>query len=304
VHADLETLAIALYVKVDDDLKTRAELGTRRPPVGIAPRLSDAELVTMAVMQALLNIRSERRWLRYMDKHLRHLFPYQPKQPGYNKRLRAALPLIKRTIRMLALDTDFWFDNHWLLDSTPLECGRSRPTVQRSDAAGWATYGYCASHSRFFWGLRLHLICTPTGMPIMWALADAKIGEREVVQAMLDHEAHLLDQRPGLLLITDKGFASKRFEQDLAERGVTLLRPNRKNEKARPGQGLLKAVRQLIESVNDTLKGQLDLELHGGRTFAGISVRVAQRILAMAAAIWHNHKTGQPITRSLVAYDH
>jgi hypothetical protein len=195
---------------------------------------------------------------------------------------------------MLAVDTDFWFDNHWILDSTPVECGRSRPTVQRSDAAGWATYGYCASHSRFFWGLRLYLICTPTGLPIMWALANAKLGERDVVQAMLDREPQLLDQRPGLLLITDKGFASKRFEQDLAEHGVTLLRPNRKNEKTRPGQALLKSVRQLIESANDTLKGQLDVELHGGRTFAGIAVRVAQRLLAMTAAIWHNHKTGQP----------
>jgi hypothetical protein len=138
VHADLETLAIALYVKVDDDLKTRPELVKPRPPAGIAPKLSDAEMVTMAVMQALLNIRSERRWLRYMGKHLRHLFPYQPKQPGYNKRLRATLPLIKHVIRVLAMDTDFWFDNHWILDSTPVECGRSRPTVQRSNAAGWA----------------------------------------------------------------------------------------------------------------------------------------------------------------------
>ena len=62
--------------------------------------------------------------------------------------------------------------------------------------------------------------------------------------------------------------------------------------------------RQLIESVNDTLKGQLDLEAHGGRTFEGVAIRVGQRILAMAAAIWHNNKTGQPVTRSLTAYDH
>jgi len=304
VHADLETLAIALYVKVDDELKARSELTRPRPAGAVAPKLADSELITMAVMQALLAIRSERRWLRYMGKHLRHLFPYQPKQAGYNKRLRAGLPLIQHVIRLLAIDTDFWFDNHWILDSTPVECGRSRPTVKRSNAAGWATYGYCASHSRFFWGLRLYLICTPTGMPILWALADAKIGEREVVEAMLDREPHLLADRPGLLLITDKGFASKRFENDLAERGVTLLRPNRRNEKTRPGQALLKSVRQLIESVNDTLKGQLDLELHGARTFEGIAVRVAQRILAMTAAIWHNHKTGQPVTRSLIAYDH
>jgi len=91
---------------------------------------------------------------------------------------------------------------------------------------------------------------------------------------------------------------------NLAERGITLLHPARSNEKTRPGQALLKSIRQLIESVNDTLKGQMDLELHGGRTFEGIAVRVAQRILAMAAAIWHNHHTGQPVTRSLIAYDH
>ena len=67
---------------------------------------------------------------------------------------------------------------------------------------------------------------------------------------------------------------------------------------------MLKKVRQLIESVNDTLKGQLDLEKHGGQSFEGVAIRVAQRVLAMAAAIWHNNKTGQPVTRSLIAYDH
>lgn len=304
MYADLETLAVALYVKVDDELRARPDLVAPRPAGAIAPKVSDAELVTMAVMQALLMIRSERRWVRYLRKHLLPLFPRQLKQAGYDKRLRAALPLITYFIRALAFDTDFWFDNHWILDSTPVECGRSRPTVKRSDAAGWASYGYCASHSRFFWGLRLYLICTPTGMPILWALADAKIGEREVVEAMLDHEEGILAARRGLLLICDKGFASKPFEQDLADRGVTLLRPSRKNEATRPGQALLKSIRQLIESVNDTLKGQLDLELHGGRSYEGIAVRVAQRILAMAAAIWHNHKTGQPVTRSLIAYDH
>ncbi|MFV2094773.1 IS982 family transposase, partial [Micromonospora sp. LOL_014] len=81
-------------------------------------------------------------------------------------------------------------------------------------------------------------------------------------------------------------------------------RPSRKKEKARYGEPMLKKVRQLIESVNDTLKGQLDLEQHGGRTFAGVAVRVAQRLLAMAAAIWHNNKTGAPVTRSLIAYDY
>ncbi|GGS10130.1 hypothetical protein GCM10010236_75780 [Streptomyces eurythermus] len=67
---------------------------------------------------------------------------------------------------------------------------------------------------------------------------------------------------------------------------------------------MLKKVRQLIESVNDTLKGQLDLEQHGARAIEGVAVRVAQRVLALAAAIWHNNKTGATVSRSLIAYDH
>ena len=53
-------------------------------------------------------------------------------------------------------------DDVWLVDSTPIECGRSRDTAKRSALAGWAAYGWCASHSRWFWGLRLHLVCTST----------------------------------------------------------------------------------------------------------------------------------------------
>jgi hypothetical protein len=63
-------------------------------------------------------------------------------------------------------------------------------------------------------------------------------------------------------------------------------------------------LRQLIESVNDTLKGQLDLERHGGRTATGVLVRVAQRLLALTAAIWHNRRIGQHTPRTLIAYDH
>ncbi|MFD4865823.1 IS982 family transposase [Streptomyces sp. NPDC058412] len=280
---DLDALLTALHGKIDDEITDTRWLG--RPP-----RLTDSELVCLAVAQAMLGFT---RWLRFVGSRLGEMFPFVPRQPGWNKRLRAALPLVKRAIRLLATDTDSWFDNHWIIDSNPVECGRSRPTVKRSDLAGWAGYGYCASHSRFFWGLRLYLVCTPTGMPILWSLANPKLDEREVLTAMLDREPDTVTDRPGLLVITDRGFASKEFETDLAMRGAELLWPSFKREKRRKG-----------ESVNDTLKGQLDLEQHGGRTFEGVAVRVAQCVLALAAAIWHNHKTGQPITRSLIAYDH
>src|SRR6266542_4057923 len=109
---------------------------------------------------------------------------------------------------------------------------------------------------------------------------------------------------PGQTLIADKNYFGGAFEAVLAEQGVRLLRPARKGEPERAGAHLFKPLRQVIESINQTFKGQLDLERHGGHTPAGVIVRVLQRILALTAAIWHNDHTGQPTPRSLVAYDH
>jgi hypothetical protein len=297
VTTDLNTLLTAIYVRIDDFLAGRARAG--RPP-----RLTDSELLTLAVAQVLLGVRSEARWLRLVPEALPGAFPYLPGQSGYNKRLRGALPLLKRVIRVLAADTDLWTDPVWLVDSTPVECGRSRPTARRSALAGIAGYGYCPSHSRWFWGLRLHLICTPAGLPITWALAPPRHDERQVLMCVLDADADLLSDRPGLLLIADKNYISGELDDYLQRRGAALLRPSYRNRAPRPGQELLAPIRQLIESVYDTLKGQLDLELHGGRTLLGVAARVAQRLLALTAAVWHNRATGQPVTRSLIAYDH
>ena len=76
--------------------------------------------------------------------------------------------------------------------------------------AGWAGYGYCASHSRYFWGLRLHLVCTPAGLPITFALANPKVDERDVAIDMFDHDPSLLAGRAGQTIIADKGYASVR----------------------------------------------------------------------------------------------
>jgi hypothetical protein len=303
VTTNLDTLATALYVKTDDLLKESPQLAPCRPDVGIDPKLSDAELVTLAVMQALLGFTSEARWLRHARAHLRHLFPYLPQQPGYNKRLRRAGSLIRHCIRLLAADATVWSDDVWVVDSTPVECGRSRETAKRSDLAGWAEYGYCASHSRYFWGLRLHLVATLQGLPVAFALAGAKADERDVLCSMFTAGPDLVAARPGQTLIGDKNYYGADFEAAMAGAGIRLLRPARKGEAARAGAHLFKPLRQIIESVNDTFKGQLDLERHGGHTPAGVMVRVLQRILALTAAIWHNDATGQPVLRSLVAYD-
>jgi hypothetical protein len=228
------------------------------------------------------------------------MFPYMPQQPGYHKRLKASRGLLCNTIRVLARVCPSWSDDLWITDATPVPCGTSRETVKRSDLAGHAGYGYCASYSRYYWGLKLYLVCAGDGMPIMWCLAHPKIGEREVVAALLEHDQHLI--RDGQVMLADKGFSGKDFAATTAAHGIELLRPDRKDETYRNGN--LGGVRQWTESVNQTLKGQLDLEQHGGRTTHGVFTRVAQRLLAMAAGIWRNWATGVQAKRSLTAYDH
>jgi hypothetical protein len=73
----------------------------------------------------------------------------------------------------------------WVIDSTPVECGRSRETAKRSNLVGWAEYGYCASHSRYFWGLRLHLVGTLAGLPVAFALTGAKADEQDLITPRL-----------------------------------------------------------------------------------------------------------------------
>lgn len=297
---DLDTLLTALYVDLED--RVLPLLGwSRAHRAGRKPRLSDAELVCLAVAQHLLGIASERQWIRHAHAQLRRAFPALPGQSGYSKRLRAAGPLLSAVITELARDTPSWHDQLRLLDSTPVPCAASRETVKRSDLAGHAGYGYCASHSRFFWGVRLYLIAAPDGMPIIWGLANPKIGEREVTQALLEADPQRI--RPGQVILGDKGFAGRQFEAYVRDQlGAELIRPDRKDEPVRFGK--IGRARQWIEAVFDTLKGQLTLEGHGARTPTGLYARVAARLLALATAIWHNWRSNCTIKRSLTAYDH
>ncbi len=289
VRAHLDALLTALYVRVDDLLPKRQ--GPGRPA-----QISDSELITLAVAQMFLGIPNDRQFLGLARWRLGHLFPYLPQQPGYNKRLRALAPAIAQVITHLAVTSPSFCDGLRLLDSTPVPCGQSRETARRSELAGSAAYGWCRSHSRYFWGYRLYLLCASDGMPICFELAAANLPERQVAAEMLRRV-----ELEGYTVIADKGFAGEEFAQIMASLGARFLRPDRKDEPRRHGS--LGPVRQWIESTFWTCKGQLALERHGGRTVLGVCVRVALRMLALAAGLVHNQHIGDP-GRHFAAYGH
>jgi hypothetical protein len=294
VPPDLDTLLIALYVLADDFLPKRS--GPGRPP-----RINDASLIALAVAQVFLDCPNERRFLRFARARLGQLFPYIPGQSGYNKRVRSLAPQVCLLVNLLARSSPSFCDRLRLLDSTPVPCGQSRETVKRSDLAGYAAYGYCASHSRYFWGFRLYLVCSPDGMPHGFCLAAANEPERDVAAALLDRMRQDGSLQGYEFVIGDKGFAGEEFEQIASQLTAGFLRPDRKHETHRHGN--LGGIRQWIESIIETTKSKLSLERHGGRTLEGVWARICQRVLALAIGVWHNWQTGQP-GRSFTAYDH
>jgi len=242
-----------------------------------------------------MGIPSDRRFLAVAAKRLAHLFPRLPKQPGYFKRRRRLADTLEWLMGMFASESPGFYDDLLLIDSTPVECARSRETVKRSQLADAADYGYCASHSRFFWGFRLHALCSPDGTPRAIALTSPKLDERDVALKLLARAK----RRGGETVIADKGYAGREFARKASELDATIIRPRRKDE---PGHGpYLAPIRQRIESIFWTCKDILTLERHGARTLAGLRERILQRLLTLTAAITLNHQLGRP-SRALVNY--
>jgi hypothetical protein len=292
--ADLELLLIAVFCTADDFLPAEATNARRR--------LSDAEIVTLCVAQAIMGIPSDRRFLAVAAKRLSHLFPCLPQQPGLHKRRRRLSETIEALIEQVARHSPGYYDDLLLVDSTPVECARSRETVKRggqsclADAlTDAADYGYCASHSRFFYGFRLHALVAPDGTPRALELTSPKADERDVATRMLARCA-----RGGETLIGDKGYAGKAFQETITQLGACILRPSRRDEPGRRGPHLA-PIRQRIESIFWTAKDILTLERHGARTLANLRARLAARFLALTAAIALNHHLGRP-SRALVDY--
>ncbi len=287
MDADLDTLCTVVYCTADD-LLPEARRNARR-------RVTDAELVTLCVAQAIMGIASDRRFLAVARTRLGHLFPELPAQAGYFKRRRRLADAIEWLLGVFAAQSPGARDRLLLVDSTPVPCAASRETVERSALGGLADYGYCASHSRYFWGFRLHGLFAPDGTPRALALAHPKRDEREVALELLAR----CKRDGGELLIGDKGYAGRAFAEAVAGLDATVVRPARKDE---PGRGPhLAPIRQRIESIFWTCKDLLTLERHGARTMAGLRERVLQRFLCLAACISLNHRLGRP-SRSLVSY--
>jgi hypothetical protein len=289
MDADLDLLLIAVYCTVDDLLPEKAANARRR--------ITDAEVITLCIAQAMLDCRSDEQFLALARWRLAHLFPALPERSAFHKRRLRLSAVIEGLIAEFARHSPGFYDELVLVDSTPVECARSLETTRRSQLGDAADYGYCASHSRFFWGFRLHALFALDGTPRALALTSPKIDEKSVCLQLVAR----CERQPGqtLIVVGDKNFCGRQFQADLAALDATIHRPRRKDEKGRGPH--LAPIRQRIESIFWTAKDILGLERHRARVLHQLRVRLVTRFAALAAAVALNHRLGRP-SRSLACY--
>jgi hypothetical protein len=286
MDASLETLVVAGYVFA-------TSLSIPRP--GPAGRVSDPELIALAVAQAITGVCSDRQFLGQIARLLPGWFPVLPDQPQYNRRLRRLTPHLTQVQMMVA--ELIAQDPIRLVDGTLIACANYPGCQRRSEFAGYASFGYCPSKSQYVWGMRLVVICDIDGVPVGYDLVGPKTGEER------DSALHLAGGHPGSVLFADKGLWGKELDASMHLIGVQLITPERHQLGNRPPVEVAKArIRLIIESLFSNLKRQMRLEQHLAKTIAGLVQRIAQRLLALTLAMFLNTLLGRP-PRALADYD-
>jgi hypothetical protein len=283
--ASLETLVVAAYVFA---------CGLSIPRPGPAGKITDQELIALAVAQAITGVPSDRQFLGLIARLLPGWFVHLPDQSQYNRRLRRLTP----SLTAVQLQIAEWIaeDPVRLVDGTLLACANYPGCASRSAFAGHASYGYCASKSQFIWGMRLVVICDRKGVPVGYDLVGPKTGDER------DCALKLAAAHPGVWF-ADGGFLGREYDASMQLVGVTLITPDKHRPGQRPPSELAKArIRLVIESVFSTLRRQMRLQDHLAKTTAGLVARIAQRLLALTLGIYLNVLLGRP-PRALAAYD-
>jgi hypothetical protein len=285
MDASLETLVTAAYVFA---------CSLSIPRCGPRGKVTDQELIALAVAQAVTGLASDRQFLGTIGRLLPDCFPDLPGQSQFNRRLRRLTPQITRV--QIGLAELIAVGSVRLVDGTLLSCANYAGCASRSAFAGAAAYGFCAAKSRWYWGVRLLLVSDHRGVPLGYDLRPANENEREGV-------FQLASAHPGSLLFADAGHRGREHHESLHLVGVELIVPAKHRLGERPPAEVMKArIRLVIESVFATLKRQMRMEEHLAKTLPGLAQRIVQRLLALTLGMYINSLLGRP-PRALAAYD-
>jgi len=287
--SDFDDFCTWTYAIVDDIWKPIAPIFKRSGP---QPQCSDSELLTMALVGECRGWDVETEMLSHWKEH-RDLFPHIPSQSRFNRRRRnlmMAFNLIRKAVLRVL---DLALDQQCVIDSLPV------PVVQFYLAPGstgdWkahgATYGKASSRKETIFGFKLHLLITMGGLILDFELAPAHATDLEI-------GFELLCEHTDLNILGDKGYISAAKAAELwinnRVRLRTLPRRNQKQQLPHDIRRLFNAVRQIIETVNDQLSEQFNIETNHAHTFWGLCTRLYTKLTAHTLCIYINRLLGKP----------
>jgi len=287
--ADFEDFCTWIFVVVDDIWKTIAPF-CKRP--GPKPECTDSELIAMSLIGECRGWHMETELLSCW-KDYRHLFPHIPSQSRFNRRRRNLMQATNLIRLVILRSLDLSRDSQCLIDSLPI------PVVQfhlvPSSSGDWkayqATFGKAITKKQTFFGYRLHLLITMSGLILDFELTPAHCCD-------LEAGFELLNEHTDLEVLGDKAYISAAKAQELWQKNRIALRTvprlNQKEQVSPAFQHLHNAFRQLIETVNGQLSGQFAIEKNYAHTFWGLCTRLFSKLTAHTLCIYINRLLGKP----------
>lgn len=276
---DLKDLITVIYVLTDDLYQECVPESIKHRLHKEKAKLSDSEIITIALAGEVMSIDSENAWVPFVQKNMKDLFPCMCERSRFN-RLRRNLWAVIRQIRIkLGEELGFTKDDMRIADSFPLEvCEFGRAHFCHTFRGEGADYGYCASKKKTFFGFRVHVLCTINGYITDFLLAPASADDRTAVFELVE------EYDRNLRLIGDKGYVGFQFAQELwAEKGmimIALKRNNAKDPDPKPFRQMVFKVRRRIETCFSQLAGQFNAESVLAKTLWGLLTRLQSKFFA------------------------
>ncbi len=273
----LEEAIIVLFCLVDD---AYAPLNPRGDRYGALKKLSDSEVLALALFQQLRGVESERSFLRDAVRFFSHLFPgvVGLAPSSFHRRVRKLRrflePLRRSIVPELLGDPETL-----VVDSTLLSVLHPRQVSQSAgfEGAAWVRWG-----SFSVYGVKLHMLCSTNRVPVSYELTAANVAEIRLVGELLGGAR--LGEDLARRLLGDLAYRSEELEGELAEAGIALVTErSRQNGK-----------RQQAEVLFSALKRTFGIDRTLAKTLVGLAIRIAAKITAYTYAFYVNRLLGRP----------
>ena len=251
--------------------------------VGRKPKMTDIEVIALSLTAEYMSIDSE----NYLFKQINQSeIPNLIERSQYNKR-RRKLFLFSELIRTKLASRFLEFENYFIVDSMPLEICKfsrhNRVKICKNELETAPSKGFCASQNNWFYGYKLHGVCSISGVFHSLDITKAEV-----------HDIHFLknikQQMSDCVLLGDRGYLSESIQLDLFQTvNIKLETPERINQKDyKPQAYILRKSRKRIETLFSQLCDQFLIRRNYAKTFEGFKTRILAKITSLTLVQYIN----------------